>query len=99
MIINRIIASVLPFLPKRMIWIFSKKYIAGEYITDAFRESEKLNTEGSSVTIDILGENISQLSEADIFKIQYIDVIEQFTARKINGKFLSKTLYVWSNVR
>jgi len=90
MIINRIIASILPYMPKRMIWIFSKKYIAGEYITDAFRESEKLNMEGSSVTIDILGENISQLSEADIFKIQYIDVIEQFSARKINGNFSVK---------
>jgi len=88
--INKIIAAILPYMPKRLVWIFSKKYISGENLSDALRESEKLNAEGCSVTLDILGEYISQLTEAEQYKIQYIDVIKQFTSRKINGNFSVK---------
>lgn len=88
--INKIIADILPFMPKRLVWIFSKKYISGENLSDALSESEKLNAEGCSVTLDILGEYVSQLSEAEQYKIQYLDVIKQFTLRKINGNFSVK---------
>ena len=88
--INRAIASILPHLPKRLVWIFSKKYISGENLSDAVRESEKLNSEGCSVTIDILGEYINQLSEAEQFKAQYLEVIKQFSDRKIRGNFSVK---------
>lgn len=90
MMINRIIASILPYIPKRLVWIFSRKYISGEKLSDAIRESEKLNAEGCSVTIDILGEYVSELREAEQYKLQYIEVIEQFSARKINGNFSIK---------
>ena len=88
--INKIIADILPYMPKRLVWIFSKKYISGENLSDALSESEKLNMEGCSVTLDILGEYVSQLSEAEQYKIQYLDVIKQFTSRKINGNFSVK---------
>jgi proline dehydrogenase len=88
--INQVIASILPYMPKRLVWIFSKKYISGENLSDALRESEKLNREGCSVTIDILGEYISKLAEAEQYKIQYIDTIKQFSDRKINGNFSVK---------
>jgi proline dehydrogenase len=90
MMINRLIAAVLPYMPKRLVWIFSKKYISGENLTDAIRESEKINSEGCAVTIDILGEFISRLEEAESYKIQYIEVIEQFSSRKITGNFSVK---------
>lgn len=88
--INRLIATVLPYMPKRLVWIFSKKYISGESLADAIRESEKINAEGCAVTIDILGEFIFRLEEAESFKIQYIEVIEQFSSRKIKGNFSVK---------
>ncbi len=88
--INQAIASILPYMPKRLVWIFSKKYISGESLADALRESEKLNREGCSVTIDILGEYVSKLEEAENYKAQYIDVIEKFSSKKINGNFSVK---------
>ena len=88
--INRAIASILPLMPKRMVWIFSKKYISGELLSDALRESKKLNLEGCSVTIDVLGEYISKLEEAVHYKHQYIDAIEQFSSNEVNGNFSVK---------
>ena len=57
--INQLIAKILPFFPERMVWIFSKRYISGQYITDALIESRKLNEQGVLVTVDLLGEYIS----------------------------------------
>jgi proline dehydrogenase len=88
--INRMIANILPYIPKRIVWIFSKKYISGETLSDAMRESEKLNKEGCSVTIDVLGEYITKLSEAEQYKRQYVNAIEQFSNSRIAGNFSLK---------
>ncbi len=88
--INRMIAGILPYMPKKLVWIFSKKYISGENMSDAMRESVRLNAEGCSVTLDVLGEHINMLSEAESFKTQYIEVIEQFSSRKILGNISLK---------
>jgi len=88
--INQLIAKILPLLPERIVWIFSKRYISGKYITDALAESRKLNSEGALVTVDLLGEYIKDLSEADTYKRQYIDLIKSFTAGKISANFSVK---------
>lgn len=88
--INRLIAKLLPFFPEKVVWVFSKRYISGVYISDALAESRKLNQKGVMVTVDLLGEYIKNLSEADSYKDQYIELIERFTSEKINGNFSVK---------
>ncbi len=88
--INKLIAKMLPLFPEKLVWIFSKRYISGQYIEDALSESRKLNQNGIMVTVDLLGEYIQNLSEADVYKEQYIDLIRRFTAEKINGNFSVK---------
>lgn len=87
---NKLIASLLPYMPKNFVWIFSKRYIAGKKITDAIRVSRELNAEGIKVTIDLLGEFIKNLGEAEKNKIEYIDIIDTFTREKIDGNFSLK---------
>jgi len=88
--INKLIAWMLPYIPQRIVWIFSKRYISGQDISDALAESRKLNQSGIMVTVDLLGEYIKDLTEADNYKIQYIDLIKRFTAEKIDGNFSVK---------
>jgi proline dehydrogenase len=88
--INQLIARMLPYFPEKIVWIFSKRYISGESISDALAESQKLNKEGVMVTVDLLGEYINNLSEADTYKAQYINLIKKFTTEKINGNFSVK---------
>ena len=87
---NKLIASVLPLFPKRFIWAFSKRYIAGETLEDALQASKKLNKEGIMVTLDVLGEFIHDLSEAERNKDEYLEVIERLTEEKIDGNFSVK---------
>ncbi|MGE5424581.1 MAG: proline dehydrogenase family protein [Syntrophothermus sp.] len=88
--INKMIAGMLPFMPKKLIWIFSKKYIAGETIDDAIRASRELNSQGIMVTIDLLGEFITDLQEADRNREDYLRIIDKFQAEKINGNYSLK---------
>ncbi len=81
---------MLPYIPQRIVWIFSKRYISGQDISDALAESRKLNQSEIMVTVDLLGEYIKDLTEADHYKIQYIDLIKRFTAEKIDGNFSVK---------
>ena len=88
--INKLIAKILPYFPKRIVWIFGKPYISGQTIEDALVESRKLNQGGIMVSVDLLGEYVKNLGEADIYKRQYIDLIKKFTAEKIDGHFSVK---------
>lgn len=87
---NKMIAAMLPYMPKSFVWIFSKRYIAGKKISDAIKVSKDLNSQGIKVTVDLLGEFITRLDEAEKNKIEYLDIIETFTGEKIDGNFSLK---------
>jgi proline dehydrogenase len=87
---NRIIAAILPFFPKKFIWIFSRSYISGETIEDAMRVSKDLNKKNIMVTLDVLGEFIKTLEEADANKREYLDLIDVIYKNGISGNFSLK---------
>ncbi|RPH32523.1 MAG: proline dehydrogenase [Bacteroidales bacterium] len=87
---NKLIAAMLPYFPKKLIWIFSKRYIAGESVADAIRASKELNAQGVKVTIDILGEFIKTLGEAEKNKVEYIELIDTIEKEKIDGNYSLK---------
>ena len=87
---NKFIASILPFLPKKFIWIFSKSYISGETIDDAMRVSKELNQNKMEVTLDVLGEFIKSLEEAEENKKEYLNLIDVTIKSGIKGNFSLK---------
>jgi proline dehydrogenase len=87
---NRLIAAILPWFPKKFIWIFSRPYISGETIEDAMRVSASLNSRNIRVTLDVLGEFIKTLGEADANRSEYIDLIDISYKNNINGNFSLK---------
>lgn len=88
--INKLIASMLPYFPKKLVWIFSKRYIAGENVADAIRVSKELNAKGIKVTIDILGEFIKDLAEAERNKREYLELIDTIQKENIDGNYSLK---------
>jgi len=88
--LNKMIADLLPYMPKKLIWQFSKRYIAGEGMEDGLEVSRKLNEQNIEVTIDLLGEFITSLDQAEENKKQYLDIIERFTSENIQGNFSLK---------
>ena len=88
--INQILANALPYMPKKLIWIFSRRYIAGETIEDGLSACRQLNRQGIEVTVDLLGEFISTVEQAEENKNKYIAIIERFTSEGIIGNFSVK---------
>jgi proline dehydrogenase len=87
---NRFIAAILPYFPKNFIWIFSRPYIAGKTIEDAVRASKELNNKQIKVTLDVLGEFIKTLEEAEANKKEYLNLIDISYKNGINGNFSVK---------
>jgi proline dehydrogenase len=87
---NKLIASILPYFPKKFVWIFSRSYISGETIDDAMRVSKELNSKNILVTLDVLGEFIKNLDEAEANKQEYLNLIEVTFKNGINGNFSVK---------
>ncbi|MEJ2594150.1 MAG: proline dehydrogenase family protein [bacterium] len=87
---NKMVAAVLPFMPKKLVWVFSSRYIAGIAIEDAINTSKKLNEEGYMVTIDLLGEFITKLSQAEENKKSYLEIVDHIEANKIDGNYSLK---------
>ncbi len=88
--INQMISNMLPHMPKKLVWIFSQRYIAGETIEDGLRVSRELNARKTEVTIDLLGEFIGNLGQAEENKRRYLEIIDRFTSAQIAGNFSVK---------
>lgn len=87
---NRMVASILPLMPKSLVWIFSKRYIAGRTIEEAISVSQKLNDEKCMVTVDLLGEFITKIKQAEANKNQYLEIIDAIEKNKIDGNYSLK---------
>lgn len=77
-------------MPEKLVWIFSRKYIAGETIEDAIRVCRELNGQNIKITIDLLGEFITRLDEATENKNAYLKIIERIQKEKIDGNYSLK---------
>ena len=87
MVIHKMIAALVPHMPRGFVWMFSRKYIAGKGIEDAIRVARQLNDNGCLVTVDLLGEFITQLPEAERNKNEYLEIIERFTQCRAKGNY------------
>jgi proline dehydrogenase len=87
---NKMIAAMLPYMPQKFVWVFSKRYVAGVTLDDAIKACKELNAQGIKVTIDVLGEFITRLDEAERNKEEYLNVIEVTEKNKIDGNYSLK---------
>jgi len=58
-IINHLIVKFLPLVPRKLVYLIARKYIAGPTLDDAIRVTRELNARGMMATIDVLGEFIA----------------------------------------
>jgi proline dehydrogenase len=88
--LNRIIATILPVFPKKLIWLFSKRYIAGENLDDALRVARDFNLQGIEVTLDVLGEFQTNKEKIEYYKATYLETIHESIKAGIRTTFSLK---------
>ena len=91
--INQLIARILPSMPKKLIWIFSRKYIAGKTLDDAILVTKGLNSQGIKVTIDLLGEFITNLKQATENRESYLKIIDRVQSEGLDANYSLKPTF------
>ena len=81
-LMDKAVIMALPLVPKPIVGFFSKRYIAGASRDEAFRVVRELEREGAMATLDILGEFISSLDQADANTRAYVDLVRQVSAER-----------------
>lgn len=85
--LHKRIRRTLPYFPPKLIWQFSKSYIAGKTTQDAINVSKTLNREEVMVTLDILGKLIKTISQAAKDRDDHLALIHTIEAAGINGNY------------
>ncbi len=79
--LNKIVITLMPLVPKKIIHLVAKKYIAGDVLDDAVRITQDFAKQGGMTTIDVLGEFVTSKEEATTEKeesLRVLDAIKKF---------------------
>ena len=93
-VINKILIFFISLIPKTVIRLFSKKYIAGETIPEVIQVVKKLNDKGIMTTVDALGENIRNKSEAEKVVELYKDLLKKIDQNGLNATISLKPTHL-----
>ena len=61
---DRLVVSTLPFVPKTVVGMVARRYIAGETPEEALAAATELGGQGFLTTLDMLGEDVPSMAQA-----------------------------------
>jgi proline dehydrogenase len=96
--INRIIVAIVQIMPKSVVWMFSKRYIAGKTLNEAVQLVKKLNEKDIYATIDVLGEAIQNKEEAIEAKNECLRVLNAIEEYKLKANLSLKPTQLGLNL-
>ena len=97
-IFNKLIILILPLIPKRLIKIIAKKYIAGTTLKEAVNAIKNLNSTGQKVTLDILGEHTKSIEECNNITDDYIRILKEINKSKLDCNISVKPSHIGSDI-
>jgi proline dehydrogenase len=77
---------------------FSSRFVAGTGVEDALRAAQAVNESGQSVSVDNLGENVTNAEEARHSAALYHEMLDQIAARKLNANVSLKLTHMGLDV-
>ena len=72
---SRLVVGMTIRMPKWFVGWVSRRYVAGNTINDAVKVMQRLSKENACFTVDVLGEEISTMAEAQYFYDEYARLI------------------------
>lgn len=96
--LNRAIVEFVKILPKSVVFLFAKKYIAGTRLEDAVNAVKELNSKGIVATIDVLGEAVTTRAESEQAKKECLEVLDAIYQHKLNSNLSLKPTQLGLNI-
>jgi len=84
------IVGITALMPRWFVGWVSRRYVAGATIADAVKVMKRLSSESACFTIDVLGEEISDISEADYFREEYLRLIDAIIEHDLDANLSIK---------
>ncbi|MGE5358462.1 MAG: proline dehydrogenase family protein [Bacteroidales bacterium] len=63
---------------------FARRFVAGETIDEALAACRALQGQGAGITLDLLGESVTSLAEADLATRAYVSMMERMAASEVD---------------
>ena len=82
-VFHNLLVRTVKAMPESIVWLFSKKYIAGKTLQSAVNTVKELNSKGILATLDVLGESITTKEEAFEAKNKALEVIDSIVNNKL----------------
>ena len=76
----------------------SSRFVAGTTVADAVRATQAVNQFGANVSIDNLGENVTNADEAKASALLYHQLLDEIAARKLNANISLKLTHMGLDV-
>lgn len=67
----------LPLVPRRALWVIARRYVAGDELDDALRAVAAFRSAGYGTILDVLGENVRDVSGAEAAAAEYERALER----------------------
>jgi proline dehydrogenase len=84
-LLDKALVRMLPVVPKPVVQLFSSRYIAGTTLDEAVEVVRALNDGGKLATVDVLGEEITQESEAREIAQAYQNVFSAIERERLES--------------
>ncbi len=93
-LINYLIVALLPLVPKKIVGLFAKRYVAGETVPDALATAKALNDRGFVTTLDILGEHVKTNAEAKDITDRYVALYQKIADAGVDANISVKPTHL-----
>ncbi len=89
-LLDQLVATAIPLVPKTLVRRFASPYIAGEKLEDAVNTVRDLNRQGACATLDLLGESVTRKEQAGKAVETYIEAIDVIEKEKLDSNISIK---------
>ena len=83
-VLHNLLVDSMSLVPRPVIWRFSRRYIAGAEIDDAYRTARELNELDCSATIDVLGEDSTNENQIAAAEQLYLTALQGIAAQALD---------------
>lgn len=87
---SKLVVGMTIRMPKWFVGWVSRRYVAGNNIDEAIRVMQRLSKENACFTVDVLGEEISTMDEAQYFYDEYARLIEEIIKHNLDSNLSIK---------
>ncbi|RPI03967.1 MAG: proline dehydrogenase [Ignavibacteriae bacterium] len=84
-LLNKIITTAFPFIPKSIVGQVAKRYIAGVALSDGIRQVKELNKKTIMATMDLLGEDVKNNFEIEEVKAEILSILQAIEENKLTS--------------